>query len=264
MIDASSVVRRAGQTLIILAREKSRRFKKLGLSLAIVTESNSADVLQLKNVNRAEEKKNSFTYGCKINNFRYHCELDTAASDIFLSLDAAKKLNLQITAHNQDVFLGDGSCVSTGGYTRANIKIGKENSEEKIYLISGEDSGILTLGRSWGSKHQPSLNGKDYSITTTREDGTKMRILPKNVMNKNNISIKRMSFKKKAREIRKGKTELFMARISKVNPGADDKNIESTSKVKVTNHFKDLISEYADVFRQELPDELPPERAFEF
>lgn len=229
-----------------------------------MTKSESVEKLKLKNVNSAEEDKESFVYECKIDNQQFHCELDTAASDIFLSLSAAQKLNLPITDFKQDVVLGDGSSVSTVGTTSAKIKIGMVESVEKIYIISGEDNGILTLGRSWGTKHQPSLNWKDFSITTTRENGQKVRILPKTVMNQNRVSIKRMSFKKMARELKKGKTELFMARMTKVSPEPDSHNTESMEKVKANAFFKDLISEYADVFRQELPDKLPPKRAFEF
>lgn len=73
-----------------------------------------------------------------------------------------------------------------------------------------------------------------------------------------------MSFKKKTRETKKEKTELYMACLSKASLEIDDKRIKSAKQIKVSDHFKEPISAYADVFKQDLPDALPPKRTFEF
>lgn len=229
-----------------------------------MTKRNQDKKLRLKNVASADETDETFMYNCKINNQDYICELDTAASDIFLPLSAAQKMKLPIKPRVENIILGNGTSVKTAGTARATIQVGSEYSEEEIILLAGEDTGILILGRSWGKKHQPALNWKDYSMVRTRNDGTKVRILPRNVQQSKDFSIRKMSFKKMAREIRRGNCELFMARLVNNGPEADQENINSVNQVKSDSRFKKLINEYADVFRQELPDELPPKRAFEF
>lgn len=192
-----------------------------------MTENIQNRKLRLKNVASVEELDNSFLYDCKVNSHDYICELDTAASDIFLSLSAAQEMKLPISSGGQNIQLGDGISVKTPGTTKATIKVGHIYSEEEVHLLAGKDTGVLILGRSWGKKHQPELNWKDYSICRTKEDGTKVRILPRMVQTENLSTMKRMSFKKMAREIRKGNCELYMARVVNTGPNADRENIAS-------------------------------------
>lgn len=44
----------------------------------------------------------------------------------------------------------------------------------------------------------------------------------------------------------------------------DQSNIGSTILVDFTEKYTDIIKDYADVFHQELSDQLPPQRAFKF
>lgn len=97
----------------------------------------------------------------------------------------------------------------------------------------------------------------------TRNDGMRVRIHPRNVHQEHSTTMNRISFKKLARELKKGKCELYMARMESTGNRGDENNLDSAEKVKTTKQFKHLINEYAVVFRQELPDELPPKRAFE-
>lgn len=222
--------------------------------------------LGLKSVGSAEGADKSFCYVCKINGITYQCELDTAASDIFMSEKIALEMGLEIRPHSENVVLGDGSRVQTAGIATAVIEVDEITSKEDIHLIKGEsDGGVLTLGRSWGRKHRPRLNWKEHTISVRRPNGKRCTIFPKTKSQDRKTSISRMSFKKMARELRKGESELYMARLVPTDESGkmDNEKMESASKVTVTEPYRGLISEFTDVFRQELPDKLPPKRAFE-
>lgn len=128
----------------------SRKFaKKLGSSVAVVTTNFADNSKRLKNVASADASESSFSYDFKVNSYNYQCELDTAASDIFLSLCAAKQIGLKITPSKQRVTLGDVSVVSTVGTAKATIKVGSEYSKEEIVIPTGDvDTEVLTMGRS--------------------------------------------------------------------------------------------------------------------
>lgn len=191
--------------------------------------------LRLKNVASVDVSDDSFLYECKVNDHRYVCELDTAASDIFLSLSAARKMKLPITPGEATLILGDGTSVKTAGTATATVTVGGVCSEEQIQLLSGKDTEILILGRSWSSKHQPSLDWRDYSMIRTREDGTKVRISPKNATRENRTSIKWMSLKKMVRELKKGNCELFSALLVNTCPEPDANNLESARQVNCSS-----------------------------
>lgn len=70
-------------------------------------------------------------------------------------------------------------------------------------------------------------------------------------------AVKRMSFKKLAWVLKEDNCELYMARITKfIHPKLE--------KVNVADNFKDILAEYEDIFRETLPEELPPSRCMEF
>lgn len=150
----------------------------------------------------------------------------------------AEEWNLPITQKSEQVILGDGTSVSTVGKTIATVKVGPESSDEKIHLLDRDiDTGILTLGRSWGKKHEPSLKLKDYSIVRSRADGKTLRILPKTVQQPKRTVIKQMPCQKDGQRNYKGHCELFMAFLntSKKKCGQPtQENILSAEKVNTT------------------------------
>lgn len=74
--------------------------------------------------------------------------------------------------------------------------------------------------------------------------------------------VKRMSFKRMVRELKKENCELHIATLDKYHLRVDQKSTESASQVNSYSPFKKLFKGYSDVFRQEIPDELPPKQAF--
>lgn len=79
----------------------------------------------------------------KINDIPYTCDLDTAASDIFLSTSAATKSGLEIRSSTEPATLGDFTTISTTGMTTASICEGDICSEEEVKFIPlEEDTGV--------------------------------------------------------------------------------------------------------------------------
>lgn len=104
-------------------------------------------------------------------------------------------------------------------------------------------------------------------MVRSRDDGTTVRILPKTVQMPKRTVIKQMCLKNMAKEVKKGHCELFMARLNTSKKNCEQptqENILSAEKLNKTLEFKELIDEFSYVFLQELPDELPPSRAFKF
>lgn len=77
----------------------------------------------------ADETASSFTYSCKINGYEYTCEIDTAASDIFMPETTERTMGLDIEPRNETVTLGDGTSVQTVGVTVATVNVGEVRAE---------------------------------------------------------------------------------------------------------------------------------------
>lgn len=176
----------------------------------------------------------SFTHSCKVNELPYQCEIDSAASDIFLSKAAAVDMHLRIESQSESVTLGDRTTVPTIEIVKATARVGAELSEEEIHVLDNtEDTGVLTIGRTWGKRHQPSLDWRDYSMVRTRPDGTTVRIMPKGVKPGAATKIKPMLFERLAKELKKGNCELYMARLMRPGTnGADESTFEIAHQVK--------------------------------
>jgi len=67
------------------------------------------------------------------------------------------------------------------------------------------------------------------------------------------VTFKRISIKTMVKIVRKKKAELFAIRV-----------IPSMKDMHVSDDYKDLVLEYQDIFKGELPDTLPPRREVDF
>lgn len=81
--------------------------------------------------------------------------------------------------------------------------------EEEIHLLAGKGNGVSIFGRRWGKSCQLELRWKDFAMIITRENGTKIRFLCSNVHYDKKLTMKTVSFKRIAREIKEGKCELY-------------------------------------------------------
>lgn len=130
--------------------EKEKR--KRPLAVVAINTNNKTRIV--RNVASTKQGDSSFFYSCTINGNSYQCELDTAASDIFLSQRMEEEWKLPITPKTNQVTLGDGTSVSTIGTITAAVKVGPQSWEETIHILDNHvDTGVLTLGRRWWGKH---------------------------------------------------------------------------------------------------------------
>ena len=106
--------------------------------------------------------------------------------------------------------------------------------------------------------HNPHIDWRSDSMTITRPNGRRWIIKPRySKNNSTNVVVKRMSFKKLSAFVRKKRGELYAIRITE----------ETANKFKdmtVSSEFEGLVKEFQDIFREELPDELPPQRDLDF
>lgn len=104
----------------------------------------------MKNMSNIADSGAGCSYGCKINDISYTCELNTDASDNVLNTSAAKKWSLEIGLRTEPATLGDGTTVSTAGMKTASTRAIGICSEEEVHSIpSKEVPEVLALGQSW-------------------------------------------------------------------------------------------------------------------
>lgn len=136
--------------------------------------------------------------------------------------------------------------------------------EVHIHLVPNQSEiSILNLGRSWGQKHAPELNWKDFALISKRSCITTLRVLSQHANTSTNTGIEKLSFQDTVRSLRKWNVELYkagMAQSKNILPRAE--HLESANLVGVETLYTDIWKEFSDVFRQELPDTLPRKWAF--
>lgn len=156
-----------------LPRKEGQRVEKRVRSLAVVNVNKQPDSAGrgLKNVASVKGADELFISKCRINGFEYTCELDNATSDILLSEVAANYMRIQDQAITEEVAIRDGTSVQPVGTARATVEVDGVRAEELIHILCNEqESGLITLGSSWGNRRQPSLNWKDFLIRCPRAD----------------------------------------------------------------------------------------------
>ena len=196
----------------------------------------------------------SMDYNCTLNGMKIVGHLDPGATDRFIDPNEAKRLRLPITPHEDDVELGDGSFVRSKGTTTATLNMNGLTSPEHIYVLPMSGNTKFVIGKKWLQNHNPNIDWRTEYIRIKNLDGSVKVIVPRTVKrDARRVSMKRISIKAMTRLVRKQKAELFAIRV---HPSMKD--------VTVSTDFKDLVSEYDDIFKGELPNTLPPRRDIDF
>ena len=209
------------------------------------------------------EEEGNWTYDAVLAGHSVRAVIDSFASNNFMGIEVAKTLGVKIEKLNDvNVELGDNSLRPVHGKITAVLNIKGHLSTEEIYLIEMDDEEnppLLILGRKWLKEKNPNINWSNNNLEITRSDGTRFIISPrKKVRSAETPIIKPMSFKKLARVVKKGNCELFMARLTEEEHPLKVQSLNTNAK------FKDMVIEFGDIFREELPEELPPSRGMDF
>lgn len=175
---------------------------------------------RLSALNMAEEE--NWMYDAAFGGHPVRVVVDSFASHNFMAMETAMKFNL-VADNTQDVEveLGDGTQRPVTGKLTAVLNINGYLSTESVFLIdmrNEENPPVLILGRSWLKNQNPDINWSNNALMLTRQNGSKVKVLPRTTKNPSNTkTLKKMSFKKLARVLKKGNCELYMARIAKQN-----------------------------------------------
>ena len=182
--------------------------------------------------------------------------VDSGASHIFTSKTTAIACGIIIHNDKSSLELGDRSTVSVEGKTRSILTLDALTSEEDIYLIPdiGESpERTVIVGRNWLRHHNPQVDWKSNCLHITKPDGRTFTVYPKHGgQSHERVQCKKIALKKFSMLVRKRKGELYVARM------------KPDIMVKATEEFKDITREYSDIFVDELPDQLPPNREVQF
>lgn len=185
-------------------------------------------------------------------------QLDSGATHAFMSLKAAELCGLDVDHVVTEIELGNNSLVKASGMTIGRFCVNGYETDLQIYTLDMPDKRdglpLLTFGRKWLEVDNPNVDWHTNCIHITRNDGAKWTIHPRKSPNLNpTVAFKKISLKKLSKLIRKKDNELFTVLV-----GPKLKNMS------VANNFSDIISEFDDIFVEELPDSLPPSRDLDF
>lgn len=190
-------------------------------------------------------------YDCVINGAPTIAHIDPGASGCFIDPAEASRLNLAISPFTETVELGNGSLVTAHGLTKAKLSVDGVNCTQKLLVLMLHGDVKMIIGRNWLYRHNP---GSSARLRVKRADGSVQIIQPRNTTSQpKHLTLKRISASVTSKLVRKRKAELFSFRV---NPKMTDD--------RVSPDFKDIVEEYGDVFRDELPDTLPPHRKINF
>ena len=196
----------------------------------------------------------SLVYNCTINGMKIAGHLDPGATDCFINPSKARRLRLPITLRVDDVELGNCSFVQSKGITTATLNMNGVTSTEHIYVLpmSGNAKFVIEKRCLWN--HNPDIDWRTECISVKRPDVMVKVITPRTKKrDARSVSMKSISIKAMTKLVRKQNAELFAVRVH-----------PSLKNVSVSTDFEDLVSEYQDIFKDELPNTLPPRRDIDF
>ena len=196
----------------------------------------------------------SMSYECTVNGQTVVADLDPGATHCFMDPSVAKRLVLTAVRRKEDVELGDGSITTAQWNTMATLTFDNITSTEEVYVIPMKGNVKFGIGRQWLRTDNPEIDWRTSCVRIKKADGSAKVLRPRNTKtNKNAITIKRISIKTMKKLVRKQNAELFAVIVQ---PTKDS--------MTVSTEFADRVREFQDVFRDELPDTLPPKRGIDF
>ncbi len=203
------------------------------------------------------EDNDELTADAKVNGLNAFASFDSGASHLFMSEKSAITCGVQIERlTGVTLTLGNDSQIPVDGRINVSVDVDGTLSEECIYIVPMEPHDArprLVIGRSWLRKHKAKVDWEDDTIRVTRSDGSRAIIRSKNYHEGKTVAIKQISLKRMCTLIKKKGHELYVVRA---HPKIGSLNVHSD--------LETLVDEFKEVFRDELPETLPPKRDVEF
>lgn len=189
--------------------------------------------------------------------------IDSFASHNFMAHKDVKRIGLNIEkVDDMEVELGNGSKTDIMGKCSAVLNMNGHLSNVTIYVIHMHDeteNPLLILGRTWLKAHNPAIDWRSNKCTIIRQDGTQVTITAKRNSDRpaSTTVFKMMSFRKLQKAIKSRNCELYAVQLTK-------KLVDSIREADCSPPFRELLSEFHDIFREDLPADLPPTRGMDF
>ena len=188
--------------------------------------------------------------------------LDPAASHNFISQNFIDlfKLHSLVQYEPGSITLGDGSEEESIGFIKLTFQIGDYFDEATFYITKLSKANDCILGKPWFFKINPDVNWRQDTVSF-RHQGQDYQLCSGESLSPPELTVQTMSLKELnhiARHLTDNET-LLAIRLKQMPENFD----ADTPSVRLSNchtDLQDLLKIYLDVFPEELPDGLPPER----
>lgn len=128
---------------------------------------NETDPEQRKEVVTIEGDRSCLHYTGKVSGAAARIDIDSGATDEFMSERFARKNGLAVQPASRTVALADGNTVKIVGLCRARVRIGTLTDVITFYVLHLNSVYDILLGEKWLKKRQAILNFQDNSMTVS-------------------------------------------------------------------------------------------------
>lgn len=185
-------------------------------------------------------------------------ELDSSSSHAFMSEQAARDCGLETTPLITTVILIDQSSLQATGSCHAPFQIANHACIIRIYTIYMHEKlhnlPYLVIRRSWLDQVNPRVDWKTHCIHLKRLDGRRWTTHSLKLrQRKKSVVFKKISVKKLAKFAKQDGNGLFAVGVH-----------PKVKHMNVNENFNNIVSDYKEMFVEDLPDNLPLHRALHF
>jgi hypothetical protein len=193
----------------------------------------------------------------KINGLPATVLVDCGASDNFGSLSFLAKAGVKLAATDLSVTMADGTqhcCQQTA--SKIPIRIGRYKEKLHLQAMPLEQCDII-LGKRWLSTHNPSVDWQANTLSFVfKGENIHLKAVPDpQPASASNLLLSALQLQ---RAVKKG-SNLFVALV-RTTDTSDTSTSDGTNTAGTEKLTLEIVSEYSDVFPDQLPKGLPPSR----
>ena len=204
--------------------------------------------------------------------------LDDGAARNFVSLSYAKRARLRIQGFVEEpkpIHLPNGQVMKIYGTTEFDLEMSEWKGKVRAWVLDIQANFDIVLGMEWHREWEPIPNWKKLEFTVETKQGTKrIRRLPdtpdlqeiEDISDEVKQEFNLISVEELEKEVKGARVEftLYFVRGRLEDDEVQLNTISDTTMqselAEEDQELQDLLDEFRDVFREELPDGLPPKR----
>ena len=212
------------------------------------------------NTMRKPRRKIKMAFMGKVNSQTARVLLDSGADEVYLGLQFARHLGVEMTTNVKTVTLGDNQEISTHGGAKERVNMANCKTQWPRQIIPLNSNYDIILGDDLLEHHEACPNYRDGTVTLykgkrrfTLRQQSETPVLP-DVETSASMEPPPKLFNaiQLTRRLLKERCECFFVQLSQVEASDAERN-------KYPEKMKDLAAEFADVFK-DTPARLPPQR----